>query len=238
MIVTQSIEDIKKPEFVVVKRTYEHRYLSNNWLKMHGKPMRRKPFNKMLRPLIDEAWMINTQNAISIDFFNKDFHNQNGIIGIGQHDPGRPVAFDIFRKKLERDKYMYKNIIIETDLLPFPNSLGNNGDSDIRGIKHGCSLCQHFLDKGWKEPLNIKHITSSTSSNEFYLEICKGSVHCMKLLSKFQSGTYKSIADGGDGKDDITIGFNDGEYWIYEGKHRVCVAKRFNIKTLPVLLEE
>lgn len=134
---------------------------------------------------------------------------------------------------------MYKNILVETDVLPFPNSLGNNGDSDIRGIKHGCMLCQYFLDiEGHKEPLNIKQIISSTSSDEFYLEICKSSIHCMKLLNKFQSGTYKLIADGGDGKDDITIGFNDGEYYIYEGKHRVCVAKRFNIKTLPALLEE
>jgi len=132
---------------------------------------------------------------------------------------------------------MYKNIIIKTDLLPIPSSLGNNGDADIREIKHGCSLCQYFLDNGHKEPLNIKHIISSTSSDEFYIEICKSSVHCMKLLNKFQSGTYKLISDGGDGKDDILIGFDGDEYFIYEGKHRVCVAKRFNIRTLPVLLE-
>lgn len=107
MIVTQSIEDFKKPDFVVVKRNYEHRFMSNNWLKMHGKPMRRKPFAKMLPPLFDEAWMINTQNAISIDFFNKDFHNQNGVI-LGQYDPGRPVTLDKFRKNFERGKYKYE----------------------------------------------------------------------------------------------------------------------------------
>lgn len=58
MIVTQSIEDFKQTGNVVVNRNYDHRYMSNNWLKMHGKPMRRKPFKKMIRPLMDEAWMM------------------------------------------------------------------------------------------------------------------------------------------------------------------------------------
>lgn len=60
MIVTQSINDFKKPDFIVLTREYEHRFMSNNWLKMHGKPMRRKPFKKLRQPIfvMDEAWMI------------------------------------------------------------------------------------------------------------------------------------------------------------------------------------
>jgi len=76
-ILTQSLADFKRPEFIRVERNDFHKYKSNNWLKMHGKPMRRKPFKKMPRPLIDEAWMINTQNAIKFDFFSKDIKKQN-----------------------------------------------------------------------------------------------------------------------------------------------------------------
>lgn len=60
MIVTLSIEDFKRPEFIRVERNDFHKYKSNNWLKLHGKPMRRKPFKKLRQPIliIDEAWMM------------------------------------------------------------------------------------------------------------------------------------------------------------------------------------
>lgn len=133
---------------------------------------------------------------------------------------------------------MYKQINISPELLPFPNSLGNNGDDDIRGIKHGCAICQSFLDKGHCEPLPIAALLEETSKDEEMLDVCRASKHCMNLLEKFKSGTYMTKNDGGDGKDDITIGIMDGEYAIYEGKHRVCVAKRFKIDTIPVMLED
>lgn len=37
MTVTQSIDDFKKPNFIVVKRTYEHKFMSNNqWIVSEG----------------------------------------------------------------------------------------------------------------------------------------------------------------------------------------------------------
>ena len=105
MIVSQSIEDFKRPEFIRAERNDFHKHKSNNWLKLHGKPIRRKPFKKLITPLLfDEAWMTLSQTAITFDFFSKDFHNQKGVI-LGQHDPGRPVTLDIFGKNLERGKY-------------------------------------------------------------------------------------------------------------------------------------
>lgn len=44
-------------------RSYEHKYKSNNWLRMHGMPMRRKPFKKEKSLFIDEfdKYMQNSQ---------------------------------------------------------------------------------------------------------------------------------------------------------------------------------
>ena len=94
MIVSQSIEDFKRPEFIRAERNDFHKHKSNNWLKLHGKPIRRKPFKKLISPLLfDEAWMTLSQTAISFDFFSSI--KGNGYI-IGQHDPGKPVSIDIF----------------------------------------------------------------------------------------------------------------------------------------------
>ena len=52
--VTQSLElfDNLCPKHF---RTFEHKYKSNNWLKSHGKAMRRKPFKReFLPPILDE----------------------------------------------------------------------------------------------------------------------------------------------------------------------------------------
>lgn len=45
VMVTQNIEDIKKA-YPVWYRGINHKYKTNNWLKMHGEPMRRKPFER------------------------------------------------------------------------------------------------------------------------------------------------------------------------------------------------
>ncbi len=37
-----------------LKRSNEHKYRANNWLKMHRKPMRRKPYKKECYFVIDE----------------------------------------------------------------------------------------------------------------------------------------------------------------------------------------
>ena len=53
--VTQNLENLKS-NFNFPKRSYEHKYKSNNWIKMHGKAMRRKPFKKVNAVvMMDEA---------------------------------------------------------------------------------------------------------------------------------------------------------------------------------------
>lgn len=56
--VTQNLENLKS-NFNFPKRSYEHKYKSNNWIKMHGKAMRRKPFKKVNAVvMMDEFWNI------------------------------------------------------------------------------------------------------------------------------------------------------------------------------------
>ena len=57
--ITQSLEDLKKcyPNFT--PRSSEHKFKANNWLKLHGRTMRRKPFKRENNiMMIDEFWMI------------------------------------------------------------------------------------------------------------------------------------------------------------------------------------
>ena len=47
MIITiQSLEQLKEHYSNYSQRSYEHKTKSNNWLKLHGKVMRRKPFKQ------------------------------------------------------------------------------------------------------------------------------------------------------------------------------------------------
>lgn len=59
MIITiQSLEQLKKYYPDYSQRSYEHKTKSNNWLKLHGKTMRRKPFKQNVIMMLDEFWMI------------------------------------------------------------------------------------------------------------------------------------------------------------------------------------
>ena len=54
MRVTQTIEQLPNKSENFVIRDYDHRWRSNNWLKYHHKPMRRKPFKRSVPYLLDE----------------------------------------------------------------------------------------------------------------------------------------------------------------------------------------
>lgn len=50
------MEDLKRA-YPVDQRNVNHKYKTNNWLKMHKKPMRRKPFKKLYL-IMDEAYKL------------------------------------------------------------------------------------------------------------------------------------------------------------------------------------
>lgn len=38
--------------------SFEHLYKTNNWLRMHGRPMRRKPFKRERFRYVDELYLL------------------------------------------------------------------------------------------------------------------------------------------------------------------------------------
>lgn len=54
-IAISDLEELQNTFCKPQKRSSNHKYRSNNWLKMHGEPMRRKPFKMELCYIIDEV---------------------------------------------------------------------------------------------------------------------------------------------------------------------------------------
>jgi hypothetical protein len=137
-------------------------------------------------------------------------------------------------------KSKYRQVEIKdfkTELLDYPCVLG---DSTRKKYLHGCIICQRFRECGiHEEPQNIYNILTTTAKDkETYNKWCLESTFCAPLIQKFLNGTYKAKYDGGDGDDDISVFKMDGKYCVDEGKHRVCIAKRFDIKEIPVVFTE
>ncbi len=130
---------------------------------------------------------------------------------------------------------MYKKIetVIKTELLDYPSSLGRSYDA--RNYLHGCCICE-YLKEQYNEPQNIYYILTKTANEKMYNDICLQSTHCGPIIKKFLEGEYKAKYDGGIGNDDIQVEIIDNEYVVFEGKHRICIAKRFGIEAIPVVL--
>jgi len=125
--------------------------------------------------------------------------------------------------------------VINPDIVEYPSVLGGNNT----GYLHGCAICQFFFNKGWSdEPQDIYSILSSTSNKTEFNQLCLNSTHCAPIIEKFLNGTYKAKYDGGNGADDIYVWNNGDAIVAVEGKHRICIAKRFKIKEIPVIFDE
>lgn len=142
--------------------------------------------------------------------------------------------------KKEHYEYDLKNYNerISPKLLPYPNTLG--------GGARGCIIWDIFqsiglLECGWEsayEFYSLSEILDMTSKNEKLLAKCKKSKNCGYIIDKMINNNYKGKWEGGEGWDDISVELNRGKYRLYEGKHRVCMAKRFNIDVIPVEVTE
>lgn len=150
--------------------------------------------------------------------------------------------FKLFSTDEEIPNSYYPTINVKDDeltylnptLLPYPSSLG--------GGASGCAIWSLFqkLDmvntySNTYEILSVRKMFEITSHNPKMLEICKKSNPCGPIIKKMQEGDYKIGSECGC--DDIKAEVVDGtKYYAHEGKHRTCIAKRFNIKEIPILL--
>ena len=95
----------------------------------------------------------------------------------------------------------------------------------------GCPILDFFSRLGLEEKgsngdyyfWDIADLVEATEKEDFFLDLCKAS-QCYK--------TYESIVENGynmhlDQSKSITVDVKDGLYEVNEGKHRICVMKRF-----------
>ncbi|MEB2280216.1 hypothetical protein LAV73_09435 [Lysinibacillus xylanilyticus] len=150
-------------------------------------------------------------------------------------------SFKIVKDDIEHEyncyvdaEYIEENLYIDTKELPYPNSLGGGPNRcDIWGIFSRLKLLDYRDDL--YNILDNKRMFELSSCNDRLLEVCINSKHCGKIIKKMKEGKYKAKfeVDNNYYDDDISVELQDGTYRLNEGKHRVCMAKRFNIERIP-----
>lgn len=175
--------------------------------------------------------------------------NKRDSIRIIKHQDIEFIPLYSFTRSEEKDVKIIKdekinegnNPYFPTDYLPYPDSLGHGGCC-LKDIFSSLGLISHIshseIDR--YEFFSLDEILEMTSGSERAKKLCEGSnTRCRLATKKLLKGTYKALYEGGTGDDDITVYYDEetGTYEAGEGKHRVCAAKRFGIKTIPVVLK-
>ncbi|QGG46322.1 hypothetical protein [Heliorestis convoluta] len=132
-------------------------------------------------------------------------------------------------------KYRTENKFLDPKYLPYPDTLGKGpGRCVIWSIFSVLGL----LDHGHEVYSIFSHrkMFEVTSYSDRLLNACLNSQHCGEIIKKMQKGKYKAKFETKDENfdDDIQVSYENGRYMLSEGKHRVCMAKRFNINSIPV----
>lgn len=73
----------------------------------------------------------------------------------------------------------------------------------------------------------LMSVLIETATQPEYLEICKTSCRCAAFYREYQQGKTLFLED-----EPIKLIEYNGRYWVHEGKHRVCAAKRFKVATI------
>lgn len=135
----------------------------------------------------------------------------------------------------EPKKYLQR---INPKVLPYPNRLGSgSGKCAVWDIFQQIGLLECGQESIYKF-YSVSEILNMTSKNEDLLKKCKESQNCGYIIEKMLNNEYKGLWEGGSGKDDISIELEEDKYSLDEGKHRVCMAKRFDIADIPVEITE
>lgn len=122
---------------------------------------------------------------------------------------------------------------ISPEVLPFPYTMGGGASR--------CAIWDIYEKLGFAygaayEMCSTREFLENTAQFKKLLGCCENSNHCGKLIRKLREGQYQALWQSGDGTDDIQIYFREGLYFLSEGKHRVCIAKRFGISQIPIVL--
>ena len=126
-----------------------------------------------------------------------------------------------------------RNTYIDTKLLPYPSMLG--GGCWMWRLFEKIDLLQsstHSLYCPLTEAQVLKVTENCKVLNE---KICRQS-RCERFIKKMMEGTFVPIYEDEDFENAISMECIDGKFRLYEGKHRVCAAKRFKLKQIPATI--
>ena len=116
--------------------------------------------------------------------------------------------------------YEFRTVNVE-DIAEFPTELGSR-----------CLLLQHLgLDAYYNTEEEILDALTRSAGDPEYMKICLESSRCHAFWDKFEKG----ITPYND-KDPIRLTEHEGKYWVCEGKHRVCMAKRAGIRSVEAFV--
>lgn len=162
-----------------------------------------------------------------------EVHNKKDYINIYSNE-------NIRTKKDYYCKYDYKKYHkrISPKLLPYPDTLGGGAGrcviwnifQTIGLLESGCESVYEFY--------SLSQLLDMTSANSELLDKCKKSRNCGYIIRKMLNDEYKGKWENDNENDDITVQLKEGQYSLCEGKHRVCMAKRFEINNIPVEITE
>ncbi len=107
------------------------------------------------------------------------------------------------------------------NIVEFPTELGNK-----------CLLLQELgLNAYWNTEEELLEVLSSSASNPKMLEICLSYSPCRRFWEEFKQGRTPFVKN-----DPIRLTKYGDRYWVSEGKHRVCLAKRAKVESLEALV--
>jgi hypothetical protein len=107
------------------------------------------------------------------------------------------------------------------DIVEFPIMLGNR-----------CLLLQELgFNAYWNTEEELLEALSGSASNPKMLEICLSYSPCRRFWEEFGQGRTPFIKS-----DPIRLTKYGNRYWISEGKHRVCLAKRAGVESLEAFV--
>lgn len=135
-------------------------------------------------------------------------------------------------EKINEDRYEsnYKTLkpvsmYVDTEKIFYPTTMGGGANRClIWNIFQILDLMSTFKED--YKVFNVETMLEASSYNDGILELCSNYESCGYLLEKFRNGTYSTSKDM---YDNIELTEYKGYYFPVEGKHRVCIAKRFKI---------
>lgn len=115
---------------------------------------------------------------------------------------------------------------IDTSRIPlYPGLIGSGTGCILKSVFHALNLVDAYSQSEYSL-FTLEEVLTVTSKEKRFLDICKHFEHCNKLIKKLTNNTYDINYHD---YEQIHVADYDGVYITSEGKHRTCIAKRFNV---------